>query len=74
MSLQVRHSLIQAAFGFFFAVIAAVTGWLAFDISDRGLVIALVAALAPAGQRVYEGWQDSIRASEGTVLERDVGN
>lgn len=74
MGLQVKHSLIEAGFGFFFAAVLAIGGYLSFDIDERGLVVALVAALAPAGKRVHEGWKDSIRASEGTVLERDVGN
>jgi hypothetical protein len=73
MNRQVKYSLIEAGYMELIATIAALVAYLSNQLDGRGFLLALVVAATPAVQRVFRGWQDGNRASEGEVLPRDVG-
>lgn len=73
MSLQLIHALGESAKMLALALVAAYVAFLSGDVDTKGFVIALLVATPPVINRIYEGWQDSIRNEKGDVLNRDVG-
>jgi len=73
MGKQVRYSLNEAIYMLIIAALAAGIAYLGDQIDGKGFLVAILVAAGPAVQRVFRGYQDSVRASEGEVLPRDVG-
>ena len=73
MNQQLQYSLIEAGYMQLIATIAALIAYLSNQVDGRGFLIAFLVAATPAVQRVFRGWQDGNRATEGEVLPRDVG-
>lgn len=74
MGKQVQYSLVEAVYMILIAALAASLAYLGDQIDGKGFLVAMLVAATPAVQRVYRGWQDSVRAAEGDVLPRDVGS